>query len=334
MSNTDLSIIIVNWNVKDLLRECLKSIYNTASGISFEIFVVDNASADGSIEMVKEEFPQVELIANKENLGFSKANNQAVKISNGKYILFLNPDTVVHPKAIEMMVNFLNANKNCGAVGPMIINGQGKIDPTGARNFPTVLFVFFNVMHLDKFFSKSKLFGRHLMTWWDHKDSRSISCLSGACMLVRREILEEVNFFDEKLPMFFEDLDLCQKIKKKGWNLYYLSTAKITHFQGSCSKKVIHRQTIERMTWKGHDLFFQKYYGRLHLWLHHIVLLYGALLNMIGFVLGFLLLLLMKKSVLNFVAKYIEMFKFSVSIGNIYWFANKNIDRRGSSHRI
>ncbi len=317
LSKIDLTIIIVNWNVKDLLRNCLKSIHESTSRVSFEIFVVDNASADGSVEMVKEEFPQVKLIANEENLGFPKANNQATKISNGEYILFLNPDTVVYPKSVEMMVNFVKANKNCGAVGPMIMDKEGKIDFTCARNFPTVATMLFRVLHLNRLFPRSKLFGKYSISYWDHKDSRSIPCLTGACMLVRRKTLEEVGFFEDQLPMFFEDRDLCRKIKEKGWDVHYLSSAKIRHFQGSCTKRFAHNELVERMLWEALDMFFKKYHGNLYSLIFHVVLFCGSIFNLTGIGIGSLLLLLRreKNNSAAFFVKYLEMFKFSLGLG-------------------
>jgi len=277
--NPDLSIIIVNWNTRDYLSNCLKSIYETTSRVSIEIFVVDNASTDRSVEMVKNKFPQVKLIANKENLGFPKANNQAIKVSNGEYILFLNPDTVVYPKTIEMLVNFLKANKNCGAVGPMIVDKEGKVDYLGARNFPTLFSAFSDLFFLRKLFPTSRLFGKRHLGWWDHRSSRLVECISGACIMVRSEDLEKIGFLDETLPLYLEDVDLCKQIKNLGRDIYYLASAQIIHFQGASSKRYKNSDRLFVMHRLAYGIFFKRYKGDLTFYLYLVMLFINSLVR-------------------------------------------------------
>lgn len=256
-----LSIIIVNWNTKDHLENCLKSIYENTKNITFEIIVVDNASSDGSVEMVRSKFPYVTLIENKENLGFGAANNQGIKTSKGKYILILNPDTVILPGCLDRLMGFLGQYSDVGAVGPKILNPDKTIQITCARNFPTLLTEFFWLTTLVRRFPKNRVIGYYLMSYWDHDDRREVNCLSGACMMVRKDVLEKLELFDEDYFMYGEDVDLCYRIKKASWQIWYLSEAQIIHYGGASSKKISESAAIYDR--KAIQLFFRKHYGKL-----------------------------------------------------------------------
>ena len=258
---TDLSIIIVSWNTKDYLQKCLNSIYENTKGITFEVIVVDNASSDASAQMVKNRFPQAILIENKENLGFGAANNQAIKRSRGKYALILNPDTEISGESLNTMVTFLNENPKVGSVGPKILNPNNSIQLTCARNYPTLSTEFFWLTTLVRRFPKNRVMGRYLMSYWDHTDRREVDCLSGACMMVRRDVLEKMSYFDEDYFMYGEDVDLCYRIKKAGWQIWYLPEAQIIHYGGASSKTIFESATIYDR--RAIQLFFKKHYGRL-----------------------------------------------------------------------
>ena len=182
----DLSICIVSWNTKDLLRQCLKSVYHFTNGINFEIIIVDNGSSDGTVEMLKTEYSQCQLIQSHKNLGFARANNLAVKNSNGRYILYLNPDTELTSNSLYTLSEFLEQNSEYGAVGPKLIFQDGSIQYVCARTFPSPKNQFTFLAMLDRVFKKSKYFSTVEMRYWDHEDNRDIECISGAFILVRR----------------------------------------------------------------------------------------------------------------------------------------------------
>jgi len=233
----DLSICIVNWNTEKLLRQCLSSIYKKTHGVSFEIIVVDNASQDGSVEMLKKEFPQCKIILSNHNLGFSKANNLAIKQARGKYILFLNPDTKLKTQAITSMIRFLEENPSYGAVGCKLLNKDDSIQFTCARKFPTPFNQFCFLALLDRVFPSSKFFSSPEIKYWDHLKSRDVDCLSGACIMTRKEIIDRLGGFNENYFMYAEDIELCYRIQKNAWRIYYLGQEEIFHFSGSSSNQ-------------------------------------------------------------------------------------------------
>lgn len=271
----DLSIVIVNWNARDYLKKCVASIYKDATNPSFEIIVVDNASSDGSTEMLRNEFPGVILIENKNNLGFGAANNKALKKCASEFVLMLNPDTEVLDGAFAAMVSFMRQNEKAGAVGAKLLNTDGTIQLTCARNFPTLITEFFWLTTLVRRFPKSRVVGKYLMSYWDHKDRREVDCLSGACIMARLEVLKRLNYFDEDYFMYGEDVDLCYCFKKAGWQVWYLPEAEIIHYGGASSKKIAATAAIyDRIAIK---VFFKKHYGLL------AAIAYRIMCSFIGF---------------------------------------------------
>ena len=282
----DLSITIVNWNTKDLLRHCLRSVYDQANGISFEVFVVDNASSDGSSKMVREIFPRVMLLQNTENLGFAKANNQAIRRSRGRYVLLLNPDTLVLQGALAKMVRFLDSHPQIGALGCKILAADGEVDFRGARRFPTLLSEFFDQTGLSTAFPNSTLFGGHLMSYWDHQDSKEVDLLIGACMMVRREVIQEIGLMDEDFYMYADDVEWCYRIKKAGWKIFYYADAAIVHLGGQSSKSVKIEVGVEGL--RSMNRFFRKYWGRPRAWVHKILTFFVTIAKLQVFGVGFL----------------------------------------------
>ena len=232
-----ISIIIVNWNTKDLLRDCLQSIFDYAHGFSFEVIVVDNASQDDSCQMVKSQYPECVLIESKENLGFVKANNLALGRAKGRYIFYLNPDTRLLSNSIFAMKKILDNDSAIGAVGCKLIYPTGETQYVCARTFPTPLNQFFFLSLLNRIFPRSKFFSSVELGFWDHNDSRYIDCLSGACILARHDIIATLGGFDENIFMYAEDVDLCYRIKQLGYKIYYLADHRIVHFSGASSKQ-------------------------------------------------------------------------------------------------
>jgi len=257
----DVTIIIVNWNVRDLLRDCLKSVYEQTRAISIEVVVVDNASSDGSIEMVERQFPQLKLFKNKENLGFAKANNQAIKQSKGRYVLLLNPDSVVLDDAVGIMVRFMDARGDVGAVGPKILNPDKTVQMACGRYSPTLLTELWDFTGLSSVFPESRIFGKSLMGFWAHNDTREVELLSGACMMVRRETIAQIGLMDEQFFLFAEDTDWCYRMRENGWKIYLNADAEIIHL----GHQSVNRNWINA-TVESHEsmyLFFLKQHGRL-----------------------------------------------------------------------
>ena len=232
-----LSVIIVNYNVKYFLEQALFSVKKAFSSLEDEIIVVDNNSVDGSVEMVQERFPEVHIIANKNNHGFSYANNQGIQIANGRYILLLNPDTVVEEDTFEKTLAFMEAHPEAGGLGVKMIDGSGKFLPESKRGLPTPLVAFFKVFGLSAFFPKSKFFGRYHLGFLDKEKTHEVEILSGACMLIRKAVLDKIGLLDEAFFMYGEDIDLSYRIVLAGYKNYYFPEARIIHYKGESTKK-------------------------------------------------------------------------------------------------
>ncbi len=233
----DLSVVIVNYNVQHFLRQTLLSLEEAARSLSTEIFVVDNASSDGSVEMIRHEFPSVKLIASKENLGFSKGNNIALKEATGKYILLLNPDTVLGENTLEACFSFMEANPSVGALGPRMIDGSGTFLPESKRGFPSPSVAFYKAFGLSKIFRNSSRFNRYHMGHVDSDTQVPVDVLAGAFMFIRYEVLSQIGLLDERFFMYGEDIDLSYRIKQAGFENYYFPKAQIIHFKGESTKK-------------------------------------------------------------------------------------------------
>lgn len=232
-----LSVIIVNYNVRAYLEQCLRTVFKALEGIEGEVFVVDNLSTDGSLEMVRDKFPQVRLIANRENVGFSRANNQAIRVSNGEYVLLLNPDTVVGEDVFRKVVAFLDEHPRAGGLGVKMVDGTGRFLPESKRGLPTPQVAFFKIIGLTRLFPKSRLFGRYHLGHLPENGTAPIEILSGACMFLRKRTLDEVGLLDESFFMYGEDIDLSYRITLGGYENWYLPEARIIHYKGESTKK-------------------------------------------------------------------------------------------------
>lgn len=232
-----LSIVIVNYNVAYFLEHCLYSVRNALKGIEAEIFVVDNNSVDNSIAMLKEKFPEVILIANKDNVGFSRANNQAIRISKGEYILILNPDTVVEEDTFAKCISFMDSHKDCGALGVKMIDGSGKFLKESKRGFPSPWTSFCKMSGLTSLFPHSKKYANYYMGHLSEDEVNEVDILAGAYMMMRKECLDKVGLLDEDYFMYGEDIDLSYRITKGGYKNYYFPKARIIHYKGESTKK-------------------------------------------------------------------------------------------------
>ncbi|WZL73650.1 glycosyltransferase family 2 protein [Clostridiaceae bacterium 35-E11] len=256
----DLSIIIVNYNTKELTKQTLNSIFTKTHNFLYEVFVVDNASTDDSIEMIQEEFPQVKLIQNAQNLGFSKANNIAIRQSKGRYILLLNSDTVVIDDCLEKCIQHMDKHVNIGALGCKVILPDGNLDLACKRSFPTPEVSMYRILGLSKLFPKSKKFGQYNLTYVDENEIHEIDCLVGAFMMIRREVIEAVGLLDEDFFMYGEDVDWCYRMKEAGWKIVYYPKAQIVHYKGGSSKKKNPKLIYE--FYRAMYLFYNKHYKR------------------------------------------------------------------------
>jgi len=232
-----LSVIIVNYNVEFFLEQCLNSVYTALAHVEGEVFVVDNNSIDGSLAMVAEKFPQVHLIANKDNAGFSKANNQALRIAKGDYHLLLNPDTIVEEATFLKVVAFMDAHPDAGGLGVKMIDGKGNFLPESKRGLPTPKDAFYKIFGLSRLFPRSKRFGRYHLSYLDKDQLHEIEILSGAFMLMRKETLDKVGLLDEAFFMYGEDIDLSYRIVLGGYKNYYFPDTRIIHYKGESTRK-------------------------------------------------------------------------------------------------
>ncbi len=232
-----LSVIIVNYNVQHFLEQCLHSVRKAAKNISTEIFVVDNNSVDGSITMVKAKFPEVQIIENKKNTGFSYANNQAIKISKGEYILLLNPDTVVEEDTFEKIVAFMDSHPDAGGLGVKMLDGKGNFLPESKRGLPTPAVAFYKMFGLSALFPKSKTFGKYHLGFLDENKTNEVEILAGAFMLLRKTVLDKIGLLDETFFMYGEDIDLSYRINLGGYKNYYFPESRIIHYKGESTKK-------------------------------------------------------------------------------------------------
>jgi len=232
-----LSVVIVNYNVKYFLEQCLHSVRRAGEGLQTEVFVVDNNSVDGSVKMVKEKFSEVILIENKDNTGFSKANNQAIKISTGDYVLLLNPDTVVESDTFSKILLFMDSHPDAGGLGVKMIDGKGNFLPESKRGLPTPSVAFYKIFGLSRFFPKSKVFGKYHLGFLDKDQVHPVEILSGAFMLLRKTVLDKIGLLDETFFMYGEDIDLSYRILKAGFQNYYFPETRIIHYKGESTKK-------------------------------------------------------------------------------------------------
>lgn len=261
----DVSIIIVNYNVREFLHQALQSVRRASAGLNVEVIVVDNNSADGSTEMVADEFPEVTLIENRDNTGFSRANNQGIRIAQGRYLLILNPDTILQEDTLTTLVDYLDRNPEAGAVGCQILNPDGSFAPESRRAFPTPRVALYRITGLSRLFPRSPRFGRYNMTFLPIDKESEVDALSGSCMMVRHAALYHspetaeslallngrasgenirstdsgsgAGLFDETFFMYGEDLDWCFRIQQAGWSIRYTPETKIIHYKGESTKK-------------------------------------------------------------------------------------------------
>jgi len=255
----DLSIVVVNWNTRDLLKNCLDSVYQTINNLTFEIIIVDNASSDDSVEMLKKDFPQAIRICNQENRGFGAANNQAFAVMKGKYALLLNTDALLTPEAVNRIWTFCEANGQAAIVCGQLLNADGS-KQNSIASFPSLLTLITNTSLLEYLFPEKFPSKRY-----EHKEPIEVDSAIGACMMIRKKALDDIGFFDERYFFFFEETDLAYAMHQAGWKTYHIPNAFIYHLQGQSVGNNV-RSRIE---------FYRSRYQFLHKW-HHRIYFIGA----------------------------------------------------------
>lgn len=255
-----LSVVIVNYNVKYYLAQCLHSLERALAGIEAEAFVVDNHSTDGSIPFLKSLFPWARFVENSENLGFAKANNQAISESAGEYVLLLNPDTFVGEQTIKSTLAFMDGRKDVGACGVQMLNADGSFAKESRRGVPTPFTSFCKMSGLSRLFPNSRTFGRYHMLYLDSTKASQIEIISGACMFIRKSLLDKTGAFDESFFMYGEDIDLSYRLMQAGMKNYYLPV-RILHYKGESTRKNSFRYVY--VFYQAMLIFFKKHYGHL-----------------------------------------------------------------------
>jgi len=257
----ELSICIVSWNTRELLDACLVSIRAIPDRITREVIVVDNASADGTAEMVRINHPDATLIANDANVGYAAGNNQAIAASTGELILLLNPDIVVLERALDTLADFLRGRTQVAAVAPRLALMDGATQAS-CRSFPTPDVVLYEALGLSRLFPRSRRFGKYRMTWWDYDDERAVDQPMASALMLRAEVLAQVGEMDEQFPIFFNDVDLCKRLWDAGWEIWYTPRASMVHVGGASTSQVRRRMIDE--SHRSFIRFYRKHYaGRI-----------------------------------------------------------------------
>lgn len=276
----DLAVVIVNYNVSELLRHCLHSVFDSKHSLTVAVCVVDNNSPDESASMVRQNFPRVQLIENNNNVGYPAANNQGMMLlgvnhreasKRPRYVLLLNPDTEVPSDAFANLVSYLDRNQEVGVVGPKLIMPDGKLDLACRRSFPTPEISFYRMSGLSRIFPHSRQFGRYNMTFLDEDQLSEVDSVVGACMMVRRSAIEKVGLMDERFWMYGEDLDWAKRIKDAGWKVVYYPEVTVLHVKRASSRQ---NRRAEMEFYRAMLIFYYKHYrDYTPFYLHWLILL-------------------------------------------------------------
>ncbi|RMH95200.1 MAG: glycosyltransferase [Calditrichaeota bacterium] len=272
-----ISVIIVNYNVKEYLEQALHSLKRALANIPHEIFVVDNASVDGSVPYIRHRFPEVILIENSRNLGFGRANNQALRRARGEFVVIINPDTVVQEDTFRELLAFFESHPDAGAATCKILNPDGSFSVDCRHSIPTPMIAFWKVIGFSKLFPRSRLFGRYNLTYLDPDQTYPVPAISGSFMMIRKSVLDEVGYFDERFFMYCEDIDLCHRINQAGAKIYYVPTTQIIHYKGESTRK--HNLDYVITFNKALYQFFQKHYAGKSIFLLRWLIVLGIVVR-------------------------------------------------------
>ncbi len=273
--NIDISICIVTFRARDYLQACLNSIYETTQKAFFEIIVVDNASEDGSITMIRNEFPDIQVIQNQSNEGFTRPTNQAMRVAQGRYILQLNPDTLIHPHALDLLIEFLDTHPEVGIAGPKVLNEDGTLQKPCRRSEARPWDVFTYFVGLANRFPHNKRFSGYYMGYMDENKTHEVHGVAGSCMLIRSEVIQQIGYLDERYFAYQEDADYCLQARRAGWKVYYYPKAQVTHFGGKGGSRIQPYRSI--MAWhKSYYLYYRKNFAEeyplVFNWLYYVVM--------------------------------------------------------------
>lgn len=285
---TDLGIVIVNWNTRDLLRRCLETVFASTGSITYRVVVVDNSSSDGSAEMVAQYFPQVTLLAGHGNVGYPAGNNLGLRAlgyaqQDGaaasdvpRYALLLNPDTELPPDALAHILRYMETHQHTGVVGPKLVLANGQLDLACRRSFPTPEVSLWRMIGFSKLFPKSRVFGRYNLTYLDENETAEVDSVVGAFMMVRREAIDQVGLLDETFFMYGEDLDWCKRIKEAGWKVVYYPHVQVLHIKRASSRQN-KRAPVEFV--RALLIFYNKHYREQTPWWMNAAVLIGIALR-------------------------------------------------------
>ena len=282
-TGVDLSICIVTYQACDLLRDCLNSIYEHTL-LPLEIIVVDNGSSDGVAEMVQREFPEVRFIQNDHNAGFTRPMNQALTVSQGRYLLQLNPDTLILSQAFDRLVEFLDAHPQAGICGPKVLNSDGTLQKPCRRGESRPLAVLSYFSGLSKIFPKNKRFGEYLMSYMDEDVVHPVAGVAGSCMLIRREVLDQIGYLDERFFAYQEDADFCFRARQAGWQIYYVPQAQIIHYGSMGGSRVEPYRSIYEWH-RSYFLYYRKNLAKDYIflfnWFYYLLMLLKLLSSLL-----------------------------------------------------
>jgi hypothetical protein len=270
----DISIVIVSWNTADMLASCLTSIFQNQGSVDIEVIVVDNSSIDGSPQMVRMKFPQVRLIESQKNLGFASGNNLGIRQSKGRYLLLLNPDTLIKPEALAILLDFMDTHSDVGGAGARLLNPDGSLQYS-CSPVPSLSREFLRMFRLPGIRSD----GYYSMEAWGVKQPRAVDVLLGACLMVRREALDQVGLLDEQYFMYSEEVDLCSRLRRFSWNLFWVPQAEVIHFGGQSTRQA--SADMFMRLYESKLRYFRKNYGQIHALAYKLLLMASSLIRLL-----------------------------------------------------
>ncbi len=269
-----ISVIVINLNTRDLLRECLGSVIEEAARTPLEIIVVDNASSDGSVEMVRNEFPSVQLIVNTTNEGFARPNNKGMQCSSGDFVFLLNSDARLTPGSLQALESFMKQQGDAGACGPMLVYPDGRLQKS-VKGFPTLWTHTCDMTGLDRLFSRTRLFGRGEMGYFSYQSTAEVDHVMAAAFLVRRAVIMQTGMLDDQFRIYYNDMDWCYRMKQAGWKIFYVPAATVVHHLGRTVEKINRDFAHFEELHNNVMLFYQKHYGRWSVPLYKALLFVG-----------------------------------------------------------
>lgn len=281
--NLDLSIIIVNYNTCQLTQDTIKSIYNSETHHAYEVILIDNHSSDNSVTTIRAAYPNITLIENQANTGFSKANNQGIRIAQGRYILLLNSDTLLEPDTLQTMIQFMDEHPQAGASGCKLVLADGTLDKACKRGFPTPSAAFYYITGLSRVFPDNPRFNQYQLGHLSDNEHHQVDSLVGAFMLVRRVTIDQVGMLDEDYYMYGEDVDWCYRMKEAGWEIHYYPKTKITHLKGASSRRKPMKIIYE--FYRAMYLFHHKHYRKHYNGIVNVIIYTGITLSFIAAIL-------------------------------------------------